>query len=383
MRNRRWTRCKPPRPLRNEWLRRAGRGQFGTSAFLELVLESRLRRLELWREDLRGLVAILDSFVEPFGLEGEYELEPVPGDEKATAEQSTVSGFQQFTIDPESLRIVVDGRIYTISGSVIGPAAAHTRIRVWLGNRATGLKLRDPTLGTETLVSGNFIVDLPGGHNSFSLVIDAFQLSANIPQPPTPADPWVVTASATGGQAESNPVLLPPPEYAYPATTSQNAFGDDPADPESIGAEAPQPPTITAPPSGGVVVQGVTAYEIKGVQAASPSALLIQAWPLANREKITDSPSFATVLYPGDTSFSVLVKLSLEGSNQFVASATDLNSGLESALAVVPSITRREKSTGGGAASSRSADIVAVKGNGEARTPRHRRRRGSTGQATY
>ena len=67
--------------------------------------------------------------------------------------------------------------------------------------------------GTETLVLGGLIVDLPGGYNVFSLVLDEFQLPANVPAPPSSGDPWVVTASAAGGRRR-HPVLLPPPVYA-------------------------------------------------------------------------------------------------------------------------------------------------------------------------
>ena len=69
-----------------------------------------------------------------------------------------------------------------------------------MGDPVTGYKLRDPILGTETLVSGSLIVDLPGGYNVFSLVLDEFQLPANVPVPPSSGDPWVLTASAVGGR---------------------------------------------------------------------------------------------------------------------------------------------------------------------------------------
>ena len=45
-------------------------------------------------------------------------------------------------------------------------------------------------------------------------VLDEFQLPANIPLLLSSDDPWVLTASAIWGEAESDPVLLPPPEYA-------------------------------------------------------------------------------------------------------------------------------------------------------------------------
>jgi hypothetical protein len=344
-------------------------------------------RITRWLNNLRGREAWQAARLEHTLATKRLLLEtlsggksPRPSGLRPAAKEATV--IQRFTIDPESVRIVVDGRIYTISGSVTGPTATHTRIRVWLGNPATGFKLRDPTLGAEILVSGDLIVDLSGGYNSFSLVVDAFQLPANIPQPPSCHDPWVLTASATGGEAESDPVVLPPPEYACRETSSPATFGVDAADIECVGSGAPQPPRITDPPPGGVTLRGATTYEIRGVQVANSSTLLLQAWPAPNRDKIAGAPSFARVLHPGDTSFSVLVKLFSAGPNRFFVNATDLKSGLVSALVAVPSITPREKSTGGGATSSRKEGIVSVEGNGEAITPRKRRRRVSTRHAS-
>jgi len=370
VRKRRWTRGQQLRPARlamtDSWLERASPAQFGAAGLLQGLMELRLRRRRLWRRNLRD-GALVDSLAGPLGLREECEPETVSVDEAILAEQSTLREFRQFTIDPDSVRIVFDGRIYTISGSVTGPSGTHTRIRVWLGDPATGCKRRDPMLGTETLVSGNLIVDLPGGYNHFSLVIDVLQLPANIVDPPSSADPWVMTAGATGGEAESDPVLLPPPED----------ISNDPEGLESVNQEVPRPPIIMVPPPEGVVVRGATIYDIKGLQVASESKLLVQAWPAANRQKIADAPSFATVLEPGTTRFSILVRLLSEGPNPFVMSTTDLNTGFESVIAIVPSITLKEQSTERGAASSRAKNTVAVESNEAAKASRSRSQHGS------
>jgi hypothetical protein len=343
VRRQRWTRSRRPSiacALRNGWLDYAGRGQFETSRAVEALLASRLEQLWLWRRDLADLVAITESSLAPFGWVEECDREAVSADEEAPGEQPNLCEFQRFSINPESVRIVADDRLYTISGSVTGPAAAHARIRIWLGDPATGYKRRDPILGTETLVSGNLIVDLPEGYNSFSFVLDSFQLPANIPQPPSSADPWVLTASATGGEAESDPVLLPPPEYACPPIANLTEVAIDPANFESVEPVAPQPPVITVPPPGGVTVRNDTTYEIKGVQPCSPFPLLIEAWP--DGEEVVAAQPFATVLSPGDTSFSLLVKLRVEGPNLFVVRVTDLTSGFESPPVIVPRIARKQ-----------------------------------------
>jgi hypothetical protein len=351
VRRRRWThwqQCRPVRhATRNGWLEGASRGRFGTARAVQLLLESRLQRLWLWQKELADLAAITESFLGPFGLEEECRREAVSIEDKTAVEQAELSEFQQFAIDPGSARIVADGRIYTISGSVTGPAVAHARIRVWLGDPVAGFKRRDPTLGTEILVSGSLIVDLPQGYNSFSFVLDSFQLPANIPQPPSAADPWVLTASATSGEAESDPVLLPPPEYGCATTSSLTVLNIDAARVDDAATEAPEPPTITSPPEGGVAVGDDATYEIEGFQAPSSAPLLIQAWHAIDNAKIVDASSFATVLEPGETQFSVLVKLLPGSSNRFVVSATDLTSGFESAPAAVPNIRRKEKSFGG------------------------------------
>jgi hypothetical protein len=288
------------------------------------MVELRQRRLQLWWQELADLVAVTDFHAEAPRLGEGNEQDSVPHEER----EQSLSEFHQFTIDRKSLRFVVDDQTYAISGGVTGPAATQTRLRVWLGDPATGHKLRDPTLGTETLVSGNSIVDLPGGYNVFALVLDSFQLPANIPQPPGSDHPWVLTASAIGGEAECDPVLLPAPEYA-PGI----------ADVTEVAPGALQPPIITDPPPGGTIARGDTTYEIRGLQARSSSPLLIEAW--SDEENVVTRP-FATVLSPGETSFSLLVKLPAEGPNAFLVRVTDLSSGLETAPVLVPDITRRQ-----------------------------------------
>ena len=65
-------------------------------------------------------------------------------------------------------------------------------------------------------------------------------------------------------------------------------------------------------------------YEIKGVQARSYSPLLIEARPVADGERVASTGSFATGPDPGETEFSVFVKLEFEGPNSFVVRVTDL-----------------------------------------------------------
>ena len=307
--------------------------QYRAPKLLQLLWAQRVGHVRCWEQDLVDRVAT--------GSCGEGKRDAVSDDEHRKIDQS-LSRTQEFAIDLTSVRLVADEGAYAISGSVIGPCGGEARIRVWLGDPATGYKLREPTLGTETLVSGSLIVDLPGGRNVFSLVLDGFQLPANIPQPPSRVDPWVLTASAVGGEDESDPVLLPPPEYACRSVVSSTELSDESANYESDLSRATQGPTIKDPPPNGVTVRNGATYEIKGVQACSASPLLIEAWPKADGEMAVSAGPFATVLEPGETEFSILVKLLCEGPNSFVVRVTDLGSGMESGLVVVPKIIRKE-----------------------------------------
>ena len=318
--------------LRPAW-NPAEQDQFSTPGILQLLLERRLRHLRPWRQDPTGLVSSASC--------EESKLAAVSNDERGETEQE-ISQFQEFSIDPMSVRFVADAGGYAISGSVTGPCAGQTRIRVWRGDRLTGYKLRDATLGTETLVSGGLIVDLPAGNNVFSLVLEEFQLPANIPLPPDSANPWVLTASAADGDAESDPVLLVPPENACRAIVGPAEISLDSTDLLSDRHETLEKPIISDPPPGGVTVLNETTYEIRGVQAHSSSLLLIEASPMAYGAGSASARPFATVLDPGETEFCVLVRLLFEGSNSFVVRATDLNSGMESALVSVPNIVRSQ-----------------------------------------
>jgi hypothetical protein len=314
-----------------------GQDQIRTPTILQLLSERRLGRLTS-RQDRIDLVSS--------GSCEESKVAKESNDEPGKIEQES-SQFQQFAIESASVRFVAEEGGYAISGSVTGPCAAQTRIRVWRGDPVTGYKLRDLTLGTEALISGGFVVDLPSGNNIFSLTLEEFQLPANIPLPPDCANPWVLTASAVDGEAESDPVLLPPPEHAYRAVVSSTEISLVSTDFESDRSEPLERLIISDPPPGGVTVLNDTTYEIRGVQAGSSSLLLIEAWPMAYGERVASARPFATVLDPGETEFSVLVRLLSEGANSFVVRATDLNSGMESALVSVPSITRRQTSRPG------------------------------------
>jgi hypothetical protein len=309
--------------------------QFGTPSLLQLISERR-RRLGLprsWNQHPAGPVAA-----------GSYENRSqyaVPANEPGKTER-TSSPAQGFAIDPKSIRFVAVDGAYAISGNVTGPCGGQARIRVWLGDPGKGCKRRDPILGSETLLSANLIIDLPGGNNVFSLVLEEFQLPANIPLPPSRTDPWVLTASAIWGEAESEPVLLSPPEYACREIATSTELSVESTGFEIDGREATQRPTIVDPPPNGATVRSATTYEIKGVQARSFSPLLIEVRPKADGERVLPTRPFATILDPGETDFSVLVKLECEGPNSFVVRVTDLNSGAESALVAVPKITRRQ-----------------------------------------
>lgn len=300
----------------------------------------RLRRLQSWGQDAIEPVAV-GSFWLRDECNRDCDRDAGLNDERAKTEQA-FSQFEVFAIDPESVRFVADNQTYAISGAVTGPCSGEARIRVWLGDPVTGYKLRDPTLGTETLVSGSLIVDLPGGYNVFSLVLDEFQLPANIPVPPSSADPWVLTASAVGGEAESDPVLLPPFEYACQPVVGSTEVTVETTIFEKDRREVLPRPRISDPPPSGVTVRNDTSYEIKGVHDRSSSLILIEAWPMVRGDRVISAGPFATVLDPSETEFAVLVKLLFEGPNSFVLRATDLNSGRESELVSVPSIIRRQ-----------------------------------------
>jgi hypothetical protein len=337
-----WRQLRPLLPAPTEGWDRAKLAEQDRLRALGLLqpFESRLRRLQSWRQDAIEPVAA-GSFWLRDECNRDCDRDAGLNVERAKTEQAS-SQFEEFAIDPESVRFVADDQTYAISGAVTGPCSGEARIRVWLGDPVTGYKLRDPTLGTETLVSGCLIVDLPGGYNVFSLVLDEFQLPANIPAPPSSADPWVLTASAVGGEAESDPVLLPLPEYACSVVASSTQVSLGAAIIESDRLETLEKPIISDPPLGGVTVLDDTTYEIRGVQTRSSSLLLIEAWPMAYGERVASARPFATVLDAGETEFSVLVKLLFEGSNSFVVRATDLNSGMESAVVSVPKIMRRQ-----------------------------------------
>jgi hypothetical protein len=286
----------------------------------------------LWRRDPVDLVTA--------GSCEECKASALQGHERSKTEKA-LSPTQEFAIDRKSIKFVAEERAYAISGNVTGPGGGQARIRVWLGDPSRGCKLRDPILGSETLVSASLVVDLPEGNNVFSLILEEYQLPANVPLPPDSAHPWVVTASAVWGEAESDPVLLPTPVYACREIVSSTQLSVAATEFEIDGQAATLWPKITDPPFSGVTVRSGATYEIKGVQASSFSSLLIEATPVADGERVA-SGSFATVLEPGETEFSVLVKLDCDGANSFVVRATDLNSGVESALVAVPKIIRRQ-----------------------------------------
>jgi hypothetical protein len=193
-------RMMPWRQTRSLWP--AVQERFSGPSFLQLLSERRRGHLQPWNHDPVGPVAA--------GSCEESTRHAVLNDERGKTGRAS-SQIQVFAIDSKSVRFVAGEGAYAISGGVTGPCTGEARIRVWLGDPVTGYKLRDPTLGTETLVSGSLIVDLPGGNNVFSLVLEEFQLPANIPLPPSGADPWVLTASAVGGKTRASPCCCRPP----------------------------------------------------------------------------------------------------------------------------------------------------------------------------
>jgi hypothetical protein len=330
-----WRQTEEPWPAVRTEAEANGQDRFGAPSLLQLISERR-RRLGLprvWNQNQVGPVV-------PASYENGNQYAG-PANERSKTERVS-SPAQEFAIDPKSIRFVAEDGAYAISGNVTGPCGGQARIRVWLGDPDKGGKRRDPILGSETLVSANLVVDLPGGNNVFSIVLEEFQLPANIPLPPGSADPWVLTASAIWGEAESEPVLLSPPEQTCREIVASTELSVEQESFEIDSLEAAQRPTIKDPPPNGANVRSATTYEIKGVQARSFSPLLIEARPVADGERVPSTSSFATILDPGETEFSILVKLECEGPNSFVMRVTDLGSGAESALVAVPKITRRQ-----------------------------------------
>jgi hypothetical protein len=122
---------------------RSARTGAAKPTLLELLQESRRKRLELWREDVRKLIELSNSVygrLRPLG--NLYSLDEVESDE---GDVSALTDGDAYSIDPASLRTSIAGTRYSLSGSVSGPADSQARIRVWRGNASTGGKLLDPT----------------------------------------------------------------------------------------------------------------------------------------------------------------------------------------------------------------------------------------------
>lgn len=307
------------------------RSRSGTSSLLQLVQQSRQKHLQLLRDDIRNLVNFGDTLAGRAATRGNvYDVQAVEGDTTTSGTAATTATTPDtYAIDAASLRTVVTGTSYTINGSVTGPAAGQARIRVWLGNASTGAKLLDPTYGSETLVSGNLVVELPSGNNTFSLVINLATLPANAATPPSAANPWVITASATSGDDESDPVLVP--------VTSAATFSVDPS-------------LLKATLASNVITITGTVREPNNVPA------VIRVWMgTASGQKLVSPVTFAETivgsaqvgLAGGTANFSLTANLGAlpsgasapTSTNPWVVTACDQTGGFETSPIIVPSAT--------------------------------------------
>lgn len=315
------------RNARSSKAARGARTGAAKPTLLELVQESRRKRLELWREDVRKLIELSNSAygrLRPLG--NLYSLDEVEADQ---GDGSALTDDVPYSIDPASLRILITGTRYSLSGSVSGPVESQARIRVWLGNASTGGKLLDPTYGSETLIAGNIVVDLPGGVSNFSLDVDLSQLPANAAQPPTATSPWVITASDAAGNAESDPVVVP--------LSTQAGFAIDPA---SLRA------TITGSQ---VAIAGT-------VKEPNSTPAILRVWMgSSSGQKLLTPPSFVEALLGGasvsltngSASFTVTIDEDAlpEGASAqstatpWVITACDQSGGFETAPIIVPQAT--------------------------------------------
>ena len=304
------------------------RNRAGTPSLLQIVQQSRQKHLQLLRDDIKSLVNFADTLAGRVATRGNvYDVQAVEGDTTTTTTTTTATTADSYAIDAASLRTVVAGTVYTINGSVTGPAAGQSRIRVWLGNPTTAAKLLDPTYGSETLVSGNLVIELPSGNNTFSLAIDLVQLPANASKPPSAASPWVITASATSGDDESDPVLVP--------VSSAAAFVVDPT-------------LLTATLAGNIITITGTVKEPSNI----PAVIRVRMGT-AGGQKLVSPTTFAETLISsaqvalasGMGNFSLAVSLAAlpagasapTSTNPWVITACDQTGGFETSPLIVPS----------------------------------------------
>jgi predicted flap endonuclease-1-like 5' DNA nuclease len=182
---------------------------------------------------------------------------------------------------------------------------------------------------SETLIAGNIVVDLPGGVSSFSLDVDVSQLAANAAQPPTPSNPWVITASDAAGNDESDPVIVP--------LTTQAGFSIDPA-------------SLRATISGSQVTITGTVKEPNSTPA------ILRVWMgSSSGQKLLTPPSFVEALLGGTSvslvngsaSFSITIDQDslAEGASPqstetpWIITACDQSGGYETAPIIVPQAT--------------------------------------------
>jgi len=160
------------------------------------------------------------------------------------------------------------------------------------------------------------------GSGVFTVTIDLTSGNAST-NPPTSANPYVVTLCDTGGGNEmANPVLVPLVSSGTPTTT---------------GA-VPQP-TITVPSAGAKTSNNF--FDVQGTVPVSTVGMLIQIWPASGASKLAgSSPLTNFFVTPGLTGFTLHTPLITTGANQFVVSATAQSTpAQESAVVPVPTIT--------------------------------------------